>query len=87
MTTSARIGTGAQQIAAPHRLPVAVQKKLKGCVSFNSSMSRFVFTRPVRWHSKRGARWVTFPLTTFLATLLKNTSALEGAAQKIPIGH
>jgi hypothetical protein len=27
------------------------------------------------------------PSTAFLATLLKNTSALEGAAHKIPAGH
>ena len=35
----------------------------------------------------RGARWVTFPLTSFLTTLLKNTSALEGTGQKITVGH
>lgn len=35
----------------------------------------------------RGARWVTFPLAAYLAALLKNTSALEGAERKVPIGH
>jgi hypothetical protein len=35
----------------------------------------------------RGARWLTFSLTSFLATLLKNTSAREEAGQKIPVGH
>jgi len=35
----------------------------------------------------RSARWVTFPLTSYLTTLLKNTSAPEGVEQEIPIGH
>jgi hypothetical protein len=35
----------------------------------------------------RGARWVTFPLTAYLTTLLKNTSAIEGAGQPLPLGH
>ena len=35
----------------------------------------------------RGAHWVTFPLSSFLTTLLKNTSTPEGAGQKIPVGH
>jgi hypothetical protein len=35
----------------------------------------------------RGARWVTFPLAAFLATLLKNTRAREGAEETLPLGH
>jgi hypothetical protein len=35
----------------------------------------------------RGARWVTFPLAAFLATLLKNTTAREGAEEQITVGH
>ena len=35
----------------------------------------------------RNARWVTFSLASFLATLLKNTSAREETAQHIPLGH